>query len=175
MTRLYLALQFLPLAVFVAVARKNGFTPEAWSIAFQSSAIFAFIETVLLVIAKKPLNRLLMGANLFLAIGGIAFLLELDTVLAFYGQMMETTLFLAVVIVGLVSTFFTSRGFIEVADRQPQDIRRYSQYLLVITATCTVVSVIFRGNVLLAGTVPFVALIVARKLLQTKLQRRTVQ
>lgn len=173
MTIFFPIIQFLPLTAFVITARVGGLTTDAWPIAFQVGGLLAVAETLLLVWRRTPLNRLLLGANVFLIIGAISFALQIDFILRLYGQAQEAALFGSVFLVGIITTFWTDRGFVEVKVGNRQKIIQSSIALLIVTGLCLGMSVFFRGNVWLGGTLPFVVLIVARYLLQRRLGRQS--
>jgi hypothetical protein len=170
---LFLLVQFLPLTLFVWIARSHGFTSEAWMLAFQIGGAVAVIETVLLAFSKRVMNRLILGANLFLAVGALGFLFKLDWLTNMYGRMQESALFCSVLLVGAVTTAFSSYGFLELQSTSRSKQMKYSGILLVVACLSFVLSIIFRGNVWLSGTAPFVLLIVARRVLRGRFQQTT--
>ena len=83
-----------------------------------------------------------------------------------YDKFTESTLFLWVILVGVCTTLFTTTGFIGVAHR---NTKQASWLLVAASVVAFGVSFFFAGNMLLAGTLPFVALLFMRKIIITKL------
>lgn len=165
MKKFWVALQFAPLSAFVIYARVNGISPEVWAGAFKLAALLAFVETLLLIYKKVPLNRLVLGTNLFLFLGGIGFQFHIVPILRWYGNMMEATLFAAIIAIGIVTTLCTSIGFIGVPNAPRHTVMQYSAILLVVAVGCFIFSLNASGNLLLAGVVPFLCLVLCRRLL----------
>lgn len=171
MQRLLLLIQFLPLTVFVGCARGKGFTDEAWAVAFLMGGIAAVVETVLLVALRRvTLNRLILGANLFLMVGAIGFGIGVMPIMEIYGLMRESALLASVLVVGIVTTFATEVGFIEVEGQDRRETVVHSIYLILVTLAVLAVSFTFRGNTLWAGIIPFLIVVFARGALQRKLK-----
>ena len=71
------ALGFLALAVFAALAFGGGkATDEQMIYAFKVGAVIAAFELAVLFWRREPANRLIIGANLWLLVGGVAAILE---------------------------------------------------------------------------------------------------
>lgn len=174
MKKTLLLLQFVPLTAFVAIARRNGFSQDGWSMAFQIGGALAVAESVVLCLKRTPLNRFILAVNLFLCVGGAAFALRVGPILSFYHQMMEASLFLSVLVIGIATTLWSDGGFIGATGiTSRRQVKRYSVYLLIVTAFCLVCSLAFRSNIWLAGMVPFVILILARATLLRRLAKTT--
>lgn len=156
-------MQYLPLTAFVIVAQLCGQDSPAWPQAFRVGAILAVAETLLLISRRRILNRLLLGVNLFLVLGGIGFGFEWMPILDGYWELREATLPACILAVGMVTTVLSSRGFIEINSPHRLRVIAYSVALLGIAALCFAVSLKFRGNLLLSGALPVLILIVARK------------
>src|SRR5690349_13898207 len=103
-------LQFLPLSIFLLVARAQGFTDAAWAMAFQISGLAAILETLIFSYLRFPQNRLLIGTNLYLAVGGLGFAFRVSNILDLYGNMRESALFGSVFLVGLITTTLAPTG-----------------------------------------------------------------
>lgn len=75
-------LGFLALAIFVAYAYAQG-TPTVprWEAAFKLGAVLAALEIAILFARKPPMNRLILGGNLWLLAGGLAFLFGQEKIL----------------------------------------------------------------------------------------------
>jgi hypothetical protein len=165
--------QFAPLSLFITLAKKGGFTNEAWEGAFIAGSLLAFVETLFLLWKGKPLNRLLLGANIYLIIGGVATALNLLWLLRLYSQLRASAIFIVIFGVGLITTVFTSRGFLGVPAISKHEVMRLSYILLGFTTICGIVSFWFREDVFLSGTLPVVTLIFIKWLLNKNHERNS--
>jgi hypothetical protein len=173
MNRFYKLVQFLPLTIFVLISRIYGTTDDVWSMAFQIGAVAACLQILIFIVSKKSLNRILLGTNLFLILGGVGFYFRFKPILNIYGTMREATIFCSLLLVGIVSTLFTQRGYID-TDKLLDNkvtIKKSSIFLLAITAVSLVISVLMRGNIWLSGTLPFIFILVAKSLLVKKMAK----
>ena len=104
---------FIALAFFAYLAFGRGqTTDDSFVFAFKASSLLAIGELVFLLARTAPANRLILGANLWLIAGGAAAFTEQWWWLRVYQQFGEASLFLAIFLVGVVSTLFLPSGFI---------------------------------------------------------------
>src|SRR5579872_6687196 len=106
--------QFLPLVAFLWTARYFGFNDTGWMYAFYAGSIIAIIQSAIFAFYKIFFNRFLLAINLFLLGGGVAFLTHSKILLNLYSDYQQVMLFVAFIIVGVVTTFFTKAGFVGV-------------------------------------------------------------
>ena len=163
---------FIALAFFAYLALGRGpTTDESFVFAFRASSLLAVGELALLLARAAPANRLILGANLWLILGGVAAFAEQWWWLRVYEQFGEASLFLAMLLVGVVSTLFTPSGF--VAKLGPKlSVQRSSLLLLIAVGCALAVAVYFRGNVKYAAVIPVIALSWLNRLLQHRLPSR---
>jgi hypothetical protein len=166
--RIWTILQFFPLAGFLYYARIHGYSEGAWENAFIIGGALAVLETAVLALKRIHLNRLILGANLFLILGGLGFLLELQPILNLYGKYTQAVLFFSMLLVGLATTLFTPSGYIGTTKCSKAWIRKNSLYLLAATLLATLISLYFRGSVLKAGLAPFLIIYFTRHYLIRK-------
>lgn len=161
--------QFLPLSVFASYAFWRG-VPDAgrWVEAFQVGAFAAAVELAVLLPRARPTNRLILGANLYLLVGGVAAFAGQWWVLKAYDVLKESGIFVAMLAVGVVTTVATPAGFVALADADGHDVRRASLWLLAATALALAMSIAFRGDRFWAAAGPVTGL----ALLQRVLARR---
>jgi hypothetical protein len=108
---------------------------------------------------------------LWLIAGGAAAFTEQWWWLRVYQQFGEASLFLAILLVGVVSTLFTPSGFI--AKLGPSvSVQRSSLLLLVAVVCALAVAVYFRGHVKYAAVIPIIALSWLNRLLRHRLSSR---
>ena len=98
-------LGFMALAIFVAYAYAQG-TPTVarWEQAFKLGAVLAALEIVILYELKPPMNRLILGGNIWLLAGGLAFVFGQEKFLRMYESMGEASVFAAILCVGIIAT-----------------------------------------------------------------------
>ena len=83
-------LGFLALAIFAYLAFASGpATDERFVYAFKIASIVAVVELAVLLARASAANRLIIGANIWLAVGGAAAFLELWGVLRVYQRFGE--------------------------------------------------------------------------------------
>ena len=151
-------LGFMALAIFVAYAYAHG-TPTVarWEQAFKLGAILAALEIAILYARKPPMNRLILGGNIWLLVGGLAFVFGQEKFLRMYESMGEASVFAAILCVGIIATLYSKNGFVGVQASRNK-VLTYSAYLLIATATAFVTAIVFKGNIKIAGVLPLTAL-----------------
>lgn len=173
----FLLIQFLPLSTFATYAYWFGEPSNArWVDAFKMGATLAIIQLALMLYfaRRSPLNRLVLAANLYLIVGGIACVMQWWDFMSFYATAMESAILGLMVVVGIVSTIFSQHGFIGInIEAQQQFIRRYSAVLLASTLIAFVVSLIFRGDRTYAAVIPIICLAVILQLLKHRIKKHT--
>ena len=88
--------QFFPLSLFATYAFWRGApTGERWVQAFELAALAAVVQLLILLPQRRPMNRLILGANLYLLIGGAAALAKQWWLLEAYGALRESGIFLS--------------------------------------------------------------------------------
>lgn len=167
--KLFILVQFFPLSAFLVIIRWSDGSDPNWKMAFIIGGCIAVIESFLLSLSKNQFNRFILAVNLFLFVGGVSFLFDIYPVLMLYKKLMQSALFASLFLVGLVTTFFSAHGFIGVDHPNKKLVRNRSLYLLIATIFTFVLSLFFRGNMLLAGILPFIGLLLVGKILCPKL------
>ncbi len=79
-----MALTFLPLFVFLRVARRYNFTDDGWMRAFITGAVLSAAVIAIFAVKRVPFRDLLLAFGLLLISGGIAFLADIRPVVAGY-------------------------------------------------------------------------------------------
>jgi hypothetical protein len=166
-------LQFFPLSCFLFVAFRQGAPqPEDWLIAFMAGGAIAVLQVAItLAIARgRPLNRMLLGVNAYLAVGGIAAVTNLPRLLQALNDLRETGLFLCILAVGILTTFGTRAGFVANEDGgdRPSTMRS-SLILLALTAIATLPSCFIRGQLLFSAVIPLTLLSIADRWLRNRI------
>lgn len=168
---IFALVQFLPLSLFAGHAFRHGTpTDERWVEAFQLGAAAALLQLAVVLPQRRPANRLVLAANLYLLGGGLAAVTHQWWVLRLYGVLEEAGIFLCMLGVGAVATLASSAGFVAVVEAQPERVRRASLWLLLATLPALGASLLFRGNRVWAAVVPVVALGGLQRLLVHRLR-----
>jgi hypothetical protein len=150
-------LGFFSLAVFAAYAFAQGApTHERWINAFKLGASLAAIELLVLLRRKALANRLVIGANLWLLIAGLAAFTGQGWVLRGYELFGEASLFAAMLLVGLVSTAVPG-GFVAVLGPR-RKVLAASGVLFLAVVVALILAIVFRGNIKLAAVLPVIGL-----------------
>lgn len=160
---------FMALALFAYLAFGRGpTTDEVFVSAFKASSLLAVVELGFLFMRHSPANRLIIGANLWLIAGGLAAFLQQWWWLRIYQQFGEASLFVAMLLVGVVATFASPSGFIAKTGSKPS-VTRASLVLLAAVGGALVVAVYFRGDVKYAAVIPVIGLSWLNRLLRHRL------
>jgi hypothetical protein len=160
---------FLALAIFASIAFSTANpSDERFLLAFKVGACVAALELGVLAYRSAPANRLILGANLWLVLGGLAAFTEQWWWLEAYKHVGEASLFVSMLLVGVVSTAFSRAGFVAVVGHR-RGVIVASLGLLAATFAALLVSVHYRGNANLAGVLPVIALSWLNRLLRRTL------
>jgi hypothetical protein len=170
-------LQFVSLGVFLRVAFHNGSPqPSDWLNAFLFGGAAAVFQTMLLIFFSHgyPLNRIILGVNLYLIVGGAAVLTGQMALLETFNSLKESGIFLCMLVIGVVTTTASKAGFVGAAGIfKPRDIRYYSIWLLFFVFVAVVASFWFRGQMMISAAIPLIALSVATRFFKVLLKRNS--
>lgn len=157
-------LPLLPVILFTGYARMYGMHQHAWIGAFELAGVVAGIVIALLWHQRIVMDHIMLGLNLFLIVGALGFFLHIDSILDWYSTSHGGPLFTIIALVGLVTIFCSSRGFIGVTSKKPGAVKYASFLLLAATFIALVwsVSADFHG-LLWAVILPFIALRLIRE------------
>jgi len=163
---IFALIQFVPLSLFATYAFWNG-NPDGnrWETAFELASIAAIVQLLILLPQRRPVNRLVLAANLYLLLGGLAFLGHQWWYLALYDSLRESAIFIFMLIVGVTTTLIGSAGFVGVENSTRSFVLRGSLVLLAATAVALGLSIVFRGDRYLAAVWPIVGLAVLQRFL----------
>ncbi|MHC9511971.1 hypothetical protein [Kangiella sp. M94] len=104
-------------------------------------------------------------------VGGGAVLTHQWWLLQAYGTLREAGIFIAILIVGIVTTFATSTGFIATLASQ-SEVRRASLWLLMAVILSLGMSLVFAGDTTWAAVVPIICLAIFHRVLQVRVRVR---
>lgn len=142
------------------------------SFGFLLGAALAVVISGWLIRRKYLLNPILVGTNLWLCVGAVAFNLRLAALSSWLTAVQGAGLFVMVLAVGAVTTLGSTYGFIGCAHPDAAWIRRASWVLLTLTAAAAIGAYVMRHNVRLGGGVPFILLNVIRRVMVVRGLRR---
>ena len=169
---LFALIQFLPLSSFASFAFWNGVpTNERWIQAFEFGALAGVIQLIIIYFQPNPVNRLILGANLYLIVGGVAAFLHQWWLFKLYGSLQESAIFIFILGVGLVATFATAAGFLSVKTSAGHKVKNYSYCLLVATVMALSCSLIFQGDRTWSVIVPIIVLALLQRFFSYKLRQ----
>jgi hypothetical protein len=170
-TRMMTILQLIPFSGFGLVYRLTQLDKPDWGLAFVVGGCLAVIGTGVPLLRQVRLNRIFLGVNVFLVIGGMGFLLQIEPVTRLYGTLMQAAIFCSLSLVGIFTTFFTKDGFIGVNNPNRRLVVLYSLYLLCASAAAFAFSLQFPGEIVLAGALPFSGILILSHLLSRNLRQ----
>ncbi|MDP7111071.1 MAG: hypothetical protein QGH45_03865 [Myxococcota bacterium] len=164
-------IQFAPILTLASTFVVSGEVDlERAATLFVVAAAEAVVITGLLAALRQPLNPILLGANLWLGVGALAFGLSIEPLAALVSRIRAGGLFGCALVVGVLLTAFAPRGYVGVELRDRGTQRRGSVLMLVLTAIALVWSAAFVDNIRLGGGLPFIALNVSRRMLARRLR-----
>jgi hypothetical protein len=130
-----------------------------------AAALAALIVPVVLA-ARAPVNPILLGADLWLAVGALAFALPLPPIASAVADLAGCGLFLAILATGIGATVLGGRRYVGV-EADP----RWSWALVGLTALLVAFTWFARADIRLGGGLPFIVLNVVRRGLSVRLSR----
>ncbi|WP_200918068.1 hypothetical protein [Jeongeupia sp. HS-3] len=171
---IFALVQFFPLSLFATYAFWGGApTDQRWQEAFQLAAVASLIQLAIVLPQHRPVNRLVLAANIYLLLGGAAFQFHQWWFLKLYDQLREAAIFTTMIGVGIISMLFTNSGYASLISAPRHVALRASLWLLAATALALVASVIFRGDRTYAAVLPIIGLAVLQRILVNKAHRHS--
>jgi len=164
MNKLRALVQFIPLTVFVFTFRLTS----DWAIAFQMGGLVALVQVVFLAFTRQKPDLILSGVNSFLVVGALAFAAKIEPILMVYSRLQEATLFLAILLVALISTATLRSGFLGVQEIPRRAAIKGSLILISVVAASVFMAAHWSGNLWLAGVLPMIFILVVRKIIRQK-------
>jgi|GEM_PF-1083448 len=172
LSSLTVLLQFLPLSLFSSYGFGLSQTSNSrWLEAFQIAALLAVFQLCYFHYKKIPLSRLILSANTYLILGGIAAAFQQWWFLELYGQLQETAIFIIMLLIALVTMQFSTQGFIGIEHADQRLINKASLILLLAVVTALMLSINFQGKILLSTVIPLISLAIIQRYLAYKLAR----
>lgn len=135
---------------------------------FLIGALLTIPITALVVARKHLLNPILVGTNVWLWLGALAFAVPVPALADWLRQTQAFALFASALVAGVVTTFLSEHGYVACYSTDSGWIRRTSLGLLALTAVVVTWSWIFRHDIRLGGGLPFIVLNVVRRVLTVR-------
>jgi len=132
---------------------------------FLAGALIAVPINAIVLFRRFALNPILVGTDLWLVAGALAFNLPVAPLVTLFGETQGFGLFATALAVGAVTTLVSPQGFIGSRHADPRWIRRASLILLALAVVTAIWAFAFRHDVRLGGGLPFIVLNVVRRVL----------
>lgn len=162
--------QAIPLPIFVIYIRFIDATNlENLKAPFFFSSFVALMVIILFLYRKIVFDPILLGVNLYLISGGLAFITYQWWLIKIYNQLQGSGMFIWIIATGIGTIFFSPKGFIGVDSSDKNSIKKYSKYMLLFSVIMFTVSVRMRGNILLSEFFPFTCLFLLQRLFKKKI------
>jgi len=172
--------QFLPLSLFSTI----GFWPaqtsnETWLLAFQVAALVGICQWLLIIKLKVIMSRLILSANIYLILGGLASFFQQWWYLEFYKILQESAIFIVMICVGIITMLFSNNGFIGInkalidETKERLEIDKKSVYLFIAVLMSLVVSVVFKGDIAFSVVTPIIVLALFQRYLVNVFRQQT--
>lgn len=159
-SRLQKLYNFIPLTIFLYSYRYS----VSWDKAFTIGGFIALLHILTFLFKSEVLNRFILAVDFFL-IGGLLMVKGNISILEkIYSSYMQSVFPLALLVVGIVTTLFSSHRFIPEI-RNPQKRIQYSLILIAITSGALIFSLQWVVNMFYAGFLPFIVPVLAEKFL----------
>ncbi len=152
---------FLPIISFVW----SNKIWHSWKISFIIGGAIALAYIIFTAISRIDSDTLMVGVNLFLIVGAVMYLFDISFLKFIYDKFLFSTIFLFVFIAGIFLTIFSKYGFAGIKNKSSKTVRLMSCYMLMASFVSLVFSFIFSYNILIAGLLPFLFLVIVRKIL----------
>lgn len=166
----------IPLSIFVIYIRFiDTAILENWKSPFIVSGLAALIVIISFFYRKIILNRILLGVNLYLISGGLAFSTHQRWLSEIYNQLQASGMILWIIATAIATIFLSPKGFIGIDSSDTNSIKKYSNYLLLSCVIAFAVSFGLRGNRLFSGIVPFTCLFLLQRLFKNNFFRKQLQ
>ena len=169
---IFALVQFLPLSLFASYAFWHGAPDDArWQQAFELASVAALVQLAIVLPQPRPASRLVLAANLYLLLGGLAFFAQQWWFLRLYDSLRESAIFIIMLAVGAATTLGSRAGFVAACAPPRRAVVRASVCLLFATGVALAISIAYRGDRYLAAVYPIIGLAILQRLLVHRLGR----
>jgi hypothetical protein len=160
------AIQFIPVITLASsFIVTGGVDLSRAATLFVISGICAFVITAALTIKKVQLNPVLLGTNIWLCVGALAFGVPVPALASVLAKAQAAGLFACVLGVFVPLMIFSPAGFIGMPHPNPKTVRKLSLLLFAAAVVVFVWSIIMLDDIRLGGGLPFILLNVTRRMM----------
>lgn len=174
--------QFLPLSLFSTIGFWYPQTSnQTWLLAFQVAALVGIFQLLLIIKLKVVMSRLILSANIYLILGGLASFSQQWWYLEFYNTLQESAIFIVMCLVGITTMLFSNNGFIGInkiliKDKKERvNIDKKSVYLFIAVLMSLVMSFVFKGDIAISVVAPIITLALFQRYLVNPYRLGTAQ
>ena len=164
--------EFVPIIVFVYLQRDAG---RHFRASLLICGALALAMLIVNRVIKRRMSSLALAVNIFLLIEGLGHIMYIAVVANVFRFLEESVLFIVTFAVGVMRTYVSPAGFVDVVSGNAAAVKRASLYLLLGVLVGLGISMAFRGHMLFAGVLPFVALGYLYRVLRQIASRSAVQ
>ena len=162
-------IEAIPLPIFLIYAALiDQSYSQNWQGPYTTSSIVALLTTTILMFNKVPLNRLIIGINVYLITGSLGLYTDQVWLNQLYGKMEASGMLAWIIIVGVVSILLNPAGFIGIKSQDRKKVIIFSLYLLLVAQIAFLFSFYFQGNKIYSEYIPFIALFAVQGILKFK-------
>lgn len=170
---IYQLIQIIPLIILIDLYLKSDKTAADIANAFIVGGGYSLAVMILLYIRGAIIDRMILSLNVYIFIGGLAYLLQLYPLMRLFVYLEQSGVFAANVLVGFFTILFSPYGFVGVDHKSSMHLYFHSFNLLVISVFALTMSLYFQGNEILGAVIPFIFLAICHRwfrsvLLKTK-------
>ncbi|VAW90093.1 hypothetical protein MNBD_GAMMA17-1629 [hydrothermal vent metagenome] len=160
--------EILPLPLFLVYAEliDKGISAQ-WLGPYLLSSLLAIIISSYLIKEKSPLNRVILGINLYLCSGALGLLFNFTWLNHFYGEV-EAAGMLFWVLITCFASLFHSKGLFSPPQANHKKPTKEALAFVSIVLTACLVSVSFQGNRFIAEIIPFILVFTSYNILRNK-------
>lgn len=160
------AVQFVPVITLASsFLVSGGVDLQRAGILFVIAGAGAVAITGILLSLKVLLNPVLVGTNLWLCVGALAFGLHWDGLAGVLAKLQAGGLYTSVLLVGILFTTLLPSGYIGMRHPDSTIVKKQSLLLLMVTGAILVWSLILVKDIRLGGGLPFILLNMTRRLM----------
>jgi hypothetical protein len=172
--------QFLPLSLFSMIGFWQLETSnQTWLLAFQVAALVGICQLLLIFKLNIVMSRLILSANIYLILGGLASFFQQWWYLEFYNLLQESAIFIVMIFVGISTMLLSKNGFVGINKtlvkeaKERIDINKKSAYLFIAVLISLVVSLVFKGDIAISVVSPIVFLALFQRYLVHQHNQKT--
>ncbi|MCF6324771.1 MAG: hypothetical protein L3J89_10710 [Gammaproteobacteria bacterium] len=160
--------EILPLPLFLVYAEMIDKDISAqWLGPYLLSSLLAIIISGYLIKERIPLNRVILGINLYLCSGSIGLLFSFTWLNHFYGEIEAAGMLFWILATCFVALFHPKGLFIPPQSDQKKLTKGALAFISIVLTAC-LISILFQGNRLIAEVLPFILVFTSYNILRNR-------